>query len=97
MQTAGKVKSYNQSTSTDCFGIRGPQTEDHIWPTSKDGALDRDNVQFLSKEGNRQKDDNTKGEINGVRFAVKEAGKTQNGKTIGVMYIKISNEWYEVY
>ena len=90
------IKSYNKNTNKDCFGITASETRDHIWPTSKDGAKAIENIQLLTQKGNVGKANETKGEVNGVRFSITPAGEDGDGKTIGQMKIKVGNEWLKV-
>ena len=92
------MKSWNKDTNKDCFGNGNPSDIDHIWPTSKGGSNISENKMRLSKESNREKNDKTKGKVNGIRFSVVRA-MNSNGDVYGKMQIKNSNdewEWVEV-
>ncbi len=89
------MKSWNKKENKDCFGNRMPTDIDHAWPKSKGGSNIKENRQLLSKESNKAKGDNTKGTINGIRYAVKRM-TSKDGHVYGVMMIKIDGEWIDV-
>ncbi len=72
----------------DIFGNYCHKFEiDHIYPVSKNGSNWSDNKQYICKESNREKANNTKGYVNGVYFYVKHYGRDDYGKIIGEIYI----------
>lgn len=78
---------------TDIFGLSGTATNDHIWPTAKDGSNAKANIQTLTEESNGLKGDRTKGTINGIRFSVTEIGRSDSGKKIGQMKVLKDGKW----
>lgn len=92
----GKIKSYNKKTNVDVFGNGGPSTNDHIWPTQRNGTNLQENIQLLASSSNLAKADALRGKINGIRFCVEAVAADANGKTIGKMYVLLESGWHEV-
>lgn len=95
MHVVGEKKSYDRSKSQDIFNIKGPETEDHIWPLSRNGSNSSENIQYLTKVSNSEKSYELKGYINDVRYAVLQKG-TKDDKVIGEMFVSYDGgvTWY---
>lgn len=98
MKIIKKVNSYNYN-GTDCFGITGIFTTDHIYPLSLGGSDIKENLQTLSQLANQIKKNWTKGKIGNWKFAIIKK-TTKDGQIYGQMIIRNKDwgfdEWAEV-
>ncbi len=77
-----EFKNYCNVPKKTCDEKTKCWTFDHIWPKSKKGYNGIENLEALHCKNNLDKDQKTRGKVNGIRFAIIPAS-TIEGKKVG--------------